>query len=140
MSRISPIAALLIILLPACTQQPSAPTAAIAEVTTDPAASELSAFIAGRSFTYSENGTVTETFVADGTGEWRRPSGRSGPFKWSVDANGTFCRIYAPVPATESQRAWEGGTWCGTAARVAEGLQYTDLKSGAGGVLKEVTP
>ncbi len=105
-----------------------------------PAPTELATYITGRSFTYSENGTVTETFLAGGTGEWRRPSGRSGPFQWSVDANGLFCRVYDPVPATESQKAWEGGTWCGTATRAAEGLQYTDQKHGAAGVLTETVP
>lgn len=129
----------------ACSQQPSTPSGGTAAL--PPAASlaplapsELATYIAGRSFTYSENGTVTETFLADGTGEWRRPSGRSGPFQWTVDTSGTFCRVYAPIPAQSTQKAWEGGTWCGTAARVAGGLQYTDQKNGAAGVLKESGP
>jgi hypothetical protein len=130
--------------LAACSQQPSTPggTAALPPAASMPplAPTELATYLAGRNFTYSENGTVTETFLADGTGEWRRPSGRSGPFQWTVDAAGTFCRIYAPIPASESGKAWEGGTWCGTATRVAEGLQYTDQKHGAAGVLKEVVP
>ncbi len=139
------VAAVLGAALAACSQQPStAPggTAALppAASLAPPAPSELSSYLAGRSFTYSENGTVTETFLADGTGEWRRPSGRSGPFSWTVDADGVFCRAYAAIPATESGKAWEGGTWCGTATRVAEGLQYTDQKNGAAGVLKEVAP
>lgn len=130
--------------LAACSQQPAtAPggTAALPPATSAPplATSELATYLAGRSFTYSENGTVTETFLADGTGEWRRPSGRSGPFTWTVDAAGTFCRVYAPIPASESGKAWAGGTWCGTAVRVPEGLQYTDQKNGAAGVLKEKT-
>lgn len=139
------LAALAAALVAACTQQPA--TSPGGTATLPPAVSaapvaptELSTYLAGRSFTFASGGTVTETFLADGTGEWRRPSGRSGPFRWTVDATGVFCRSYAPIPATDSGKAWEGGTWCGTATRVAEGLQYTDQKSGAVGVLKEVAP
>ncbi|MFO1170234.1 MAG: hypothetical protein U1E49_04620 [Hyphomicrobiaceae bacterium] len=103
-------------------------------------ATPLAATIAGRSFTFSSGGTVTETFLADGTGEWRRPSGRTGAFTWTLTPDGTLCRVYAPSPATEGQKAWEGGTWCGAVVQVPEGLQYTDQKSGSAGLLKEVAP
>ena len=130
------------LVLAACSQQPG-PTGAVATApaaaSSDPVPSDLSTYIAGRSFTYVENGTVTEIFLAGGTGEWRRPSGRSGPFRWTLE-NGTFCRLYAAVPAAGAQKAWAGGTWCGTISRVAAGLQYTDAKSQGTGVLKEVAP
>ena len=131
---------LLALALAACSQQPLTPAPAIPEVKADQATSGIAGYIAGHSFTFDSGGTVTETFLADGTGEWRRPSGRTGPFTWTVDTAGTFCRVYAPVAAVEGQKAWEGGTWCGTATRVAQGLEYTDQKSGAAGVLKEVVP
>lgn len=122
-----------------CNQTPPAGTTA-AVATTAPAATPLATYIAGRSFTFSSGGTVTETFLAGGTGEWRRPSGRTGPFTWTLTPDGTLCRVYAPSPATGGQKAWAGGTWCGTVAQAPEGLLYTDQKSGSSGVLKEVAP
>ncbi|MEZ5925699.1 MAG: hypothetical protein R3D57_15070 [Hyphomicrobiaceae bacterium] len=106
---------------------------------TDPASPDLASYISGRSFAFSSGGTVTETFLADGTGEWRRPSGRSGKFRWTLESGLTFCRVYEPSPAAQGQRAWEGGTWCGTIRRAPEGLSYTDLKTQTTGLLQEVT-
>ena len=124
-----------------CSQTPPAAgtTAAVAPATAV-TATTLAAYIAGRSFTFSSGGTVTETFLAGGTGEWRRPSGRTGAFTWTLAPDGTLCRVYAPSPATAGQKAWEGGTWCGMVVQAPEGLQYTDQKSGNSGLLKEVPP
>ena len=129
-------AALLVVALAGCTQGPST-TGAVASAPTD-AAADLTSYIAGRSFTFDSGGTVTETFLAGGTGEWRRPSGRTGPFQWTLASDGTFCRTYAAIPAVGSQKAWAGGTWCGTITRVPEGLQYSDAKTQGSGILKEV--
>ncbi len=140
--RLGPKSAIAIagLLAAGCSQTPpqSAATAALPAATAP--ATPLAAAIAGRSYTFSSGGTVTETFLAGGTGEWRRPSGRTGAFTWTLAPDGTLCRVYAPSPATEGQKAWEGGTWCGTVVQVPEGLQYTDQKSGSSGLLKEVAP
>jgi hypothetical protein len=124
-----------------CSQAPPAAgtTAAVAPASSAPS-TPLAAYIAGRSFTFASGGTVTETFLEGGSGEWRRPSGRTGAFTWTLTPDGTLCRVYAPSPATESQKAWEGGTWCGTVVQVPKGLQYTDQKSGSAGLLEEVAP
>lgn len=139
MPRQAVAAALLVLALAGCTQKPDT-TGAVAGAPAASAPGDLSLYIAGRSFTFDSGGTVTETFLAGGAGEWRRPSGRSGPFQWTLAADGTLCRTYAPSPATQSQKAWAGGTWCGTIARVPEGLQYSDAKSQGTGILKEVAP
>lgn len=126
--------------LTGCSQTPSQPAATAAIPSAAAPTTPLAAYIAGRSFTFSSGGTVTETFLAGGTGEWRRPSGRTGAFTWTLTADGTLCRVYAPSPATGGQKAWDGGTWCGTAVQVPEGLQYTDQTSGGTGLLTEVRP
>ena len=132
---------LAVLLAAGCSQSPTQPaaTAAIPSTAADPA-TPLATYIAGRSFTFSSGGTVTETFLVGGAGEWRRPSGRTGAFTWSLTPDGTLCRVYAPSPATAGQKAWEGGTWCGTVVQAPEGLQYTDQKTGSSGLLKAVAP